>query len=470
MADKPIDSVPSGAMARGLRMAGLGLRLGARVALDRVNQVGMTEAHKKEHQREAFLAQTQQIVTEFGRLKGSVMKAGQMLSIFGEHFLPKEANDVLKTLQNQSTPVSFEAIEKILTGELGQVRRQTLEIDPKAIGTASIGQVHRARGPSGVDLALKVQYPGVRESIASDLKTLRRLLSMAKLVPRGPTLDPLFEEVEEMLVQETDYTQERVFTDRFRTQLADEPLYVVPKTFAAFSTQNILATSFEEGVALDGPEVRALSQSRRNGLGALALRLYFREFFELGRMQTDPHLGNYRVRIDPAGTEDKLVLLDFGATRLLHEDYVAGYRDLIRGSCNQVDAQILLGAKQLRLVREDDSPARKKAFCRLCVLICEGFSVQRTSDMDAALFEEGPHTYDFGKSKLPQRIAKLGAQSLSALGVRAPPRESIFLDRKLAGIFVMLSTLQVRLDARAILNDYLPLEGGDQDKDSPLLT
>jgi predicted unusual protein kinase regulating ubiquinone biosynthesis (AarF/ABC1/UbiB family) len=452
MATKTLTKIKSGVLSRGFAMARMTATLGAKAAAHAAANVLREPEAQKDSLRALLQSQAHTVAQELGQLKGSAMKAGQMLSMFGEHFLPPEANALLKVLQNQTPPVSWAAIDKALQAELGPERLAELEIDQKPLGTASLGQVHRAKvRASGRDIVLKVQYPGVAGAIDADIRTLRHLLSMARLIPKGNQLDPLFDEVKQMLTQEADYVQERLHTERFRAALADDARYVVPHTLPRYCTTRVLATTFEAGVAVDGPEVAALALPRRNALAIAALSLYLRELFVLRQVQTDPHFGNYRVRLGDGGaTPDRLVLLDFGAVREVPEAYMSGYRDLIAGSCNVQPEQLIRGAETLGLMRPDDTQARHDAFVRLCYLFTEPFGLPQTPGMRRDLFD-ADGAYDFGHSDLPSRVARLASQSVAALGLRAPPRESIFLDRKLAGVFIFMSTLKACFAGRPVL-------------------
>jgi predicted unusual protein kinase regulating ubiquinone biosynthesis (AarF/ABC1/UbiB family) len=457
MAKKPLTKIKSGVFSRGFAMARMTATLSARAAAHAAANALRKDDHKQDSLRVFLSSQAQTIADELGQLKGSAMKAGQMLSMFGEHFLPPEANLLLKKLQNQTTPVSWSAIDKALQAELGAERLGELDIDQTPLGTASLGQVHKAVvKATGQHIVLKVQYPGVAGAVDADIRTLRRLLSMARLIPQSSELDPLFDEVKEMLTQEADYAQERLHTERFRAALLDDARFVVPTTIGRYCTGKVLATSFEQGVAVDGPEVAALPLQRRNALAQSALSLYLKELFVLRRVQTDPHFGNYRVRLGEAQMPDRLVLLDFGAVRVVSEDYVRGYRDLIAGSCDNKPEQCLAGATVLGLMRPDDTKARCDAFVALCHLFCEPFCVASTPGLRRDLFLPSG-AYDFGASDLPARVARLAAQSVGAMGLRAPPRESLFLDRKLAGVFIFMSTLKACFVGRPVLKEAVPL-------------
>ena len=274
------------APSRGLALAKVSVSAGAKAAGHAMGNWFADDASKPERLRSMLMSQVKLLSHELGQLKGSAMKVGQMLSMYGEHFLPAEANALLKTLQSQSPPLAWAPIEKVLKRQLKPEVLARLEIEHDALASASLGQVHRARvTATGEWLALKVQYPGVDQAIEGDIRALGVSLTLSKLIPKGPAYDELFKEVRQMLHQEVDYSREAEQTREFAEALKDDPRFVVPRVFEEFSTKRVLATSLEAGVPVDGPEVLGLPLERRNAIAMLGMELYFRELFELGMMR-----------------------------------------------------------------------------------------------------------------------------------------------------------------------------------------
>ncbi len=163
-------------MQRGMSLLGLTLASGVKYAGFTLGNL-LTNKEQRGERWDKFLAlQSSMLVEELGRLKGSIMKAGQMLSVYGEHFFPPEVNRILKTLQMQSRAVSWDEMAKVLVAQLGDEILSELHIDPEPLAAASMGQVYRAtHKESGEVLAIKVQYPGVDKAIDSDLNTLNKI-------------------------------------------------------------------------------------------------------------------------------------------------------------------------------------------------------------------------------------------------------------------------------------------------------
>src|SRR5690606_1368105 len=127
---------------------------------------------------------------------------------------------------------------------------------------------------------------------------LKSILSLSQLVPKGPSFDEIFKEIRMMLHYEADYRRELQMLQQYQEWLKDDPRFVIPKAYPEFSSKRVLAMSLEEGMAVDSPQVTALDQQRKNKLGAAMLELLFCEIFQWRAVQTDPHFGNYKIRLD----------------------------------------------------------------------------------------------------------------------------------------------------------------------------
>lgn len=449
-----LDKIHSSVFMRGLSLARMTLNTSAQLATHGVSTLFSSEEKKAENWRNLLKGQAKIIANELGQLKGSLMKAGQLLSMYGEHFLPPEANEMLKSLQGESQALDWKTIELELRKNLPKEKYNELEIDPDPIGSASLGQVHKARIRStGEIIALKVQYPGVQKAIDSDLRALKSIFSMMKFVPRGKVTDQLFEEVRDMLVQETNYAQEADETEKYRALLGPDPRYVVPRVYREFCGPRVIATSYERGIKPDEKLVLGLSQERRNRLCLSFLDLYFRELFEWGVVQTDPHLGNYRVRISPTG-QDQLVLFDFGAVRHYPQSFLQPYYRMVRSSYLNDREALKDAALELNFVKAGDSDQLRSFFEEFCLTMVEPFLAH--DDERNRLGRVAPNgEYDWGTSDLPQRLTRIIFQMIQTFELRPPPREILFLDRKTGGVFIFLKVLGAKINARDMLLKYL---------------
>lgn len=453
---KAIKSIKSGPLARGISLARAGLRASVNLGSYSLSSLLASGERRQELRQQLLTEQAQLLARELGRLKGSVMKLGQLLALYGEQFLlPPEVVAALRTLQDNSAPLEWEVLKPVLEQELDSRRLAELEIDPEPLAAASLGQVHRARRPrDGLELCIKIQYPGVAESIDSDLNTLGTLLLFAQVLPAGFNLNEMLAEVRQMLAREIDYEQERQTTERFRRLLQGDNRFRVPETFADYSTQRILTTSYEPGLTVDGPQTRSLDQARRNRLGAAALELFLREFFDWNLVQTDPHFGNYRLRPDPTGEQDRLILLDFGAVRQFPDAFRFPYYELVRAAFWGDKERLWQAAVELNFMPANAPQAALERFAEMCFLIIEPFTAADSQESAASLFNAAGE-YRWGASDLPQRVALAASKASLSFSFRVPPKEFIFLHRKLGGVFVFLAELDVELDARPLLLPYM---------------
>lgn len=436
---------------RNIALTKLGFGAGTRIVTHSLMNVFRGDIERSDANREFYREQAQVLADELGKLKGSVMKAGQMLSLVGQYFLPEEAVAVLADLQDDTPPVDWRVVAPMLERNLGRARLAELEIDHQPIAAASLGQAHRARiKADGTEVVVKIQYPGVADSIDSDIKTLSRLLLMTRLAPKGLSLDATFAEVREMLRREVDYVAEAGFTREFGRRLEDDTRFVVPTVFDAYSADHVLTTRYESGVSIRDASVLALPLARRNALGLAFVELFVREFFEWGTVQTDPNFGNYRFRLGGGAPDDRIVLLDFGATRRYERGFVRSYGEIVAGALHRDRARIQQGAVDIGLMQPDFPEPVQRAFAEMCEMIVEPFSLPDDPRVPADL-RNAQGEYRWGASKLPMRVANVAARNSISRYFRVPPREIVFLHRRLAGVFIMLATLQVELNARAPL-------------------
>jgi len=396
----------------------------------------------QENWNEFLIQQAEMISNELGELKGSLQKVGQVMSLYGERILPPEANQFLKKLQNQSPPLVWTEVEKILLKEWGKEKISQLEIDPVPVGSASLGQVHRAwQKNTGQEIALKIKYPGVEEAIESDLKILKKILSLAGLVPRNLDFQVVLDEAKKMLTQEADYQREAELLKEYQKLLGNDERYIVPGVISDWSSSQVLAMSFEGGLALDDPQIESLSQERKNKLALNYFDLFMREITQFGKVQTDPHFGNYQIRLDPQGQRDQWVLYDFGALRDLEADFWEPYLRMLRASFLQDEIEIHKALVELGLLATFEKTDYAEALIELCLMASE------------PVLCEGP--YDWETSDLPERVLKRAKPFWWDKNVRLPPQAMLSLDRKVGGVFTVLVKLKAKIHTKSLVQGYL---------------
>ncbi len=477
-----IDGLETRPFFRNLAISRLGVGVGLRFGGHLLGNVFRDARGRERADREFYRAQARALADELGRLKGSAMKAGQLLALFGQHFLPPEALATLSQLNELSRPVAWATLAPVLRRAIGRERMDELDIDETPIGAASLGQVHRAtRKSDGAQLCLKIQYPGVAEAIDSDVTSLERLLLLSRLAPRDLDLAPLFTELRRLLRNEADYARERRYTEDYARRLAGDPRFVVPRIYPDYCTPRVLAMSYEEGHGVLDDAVQALPAERRNALAWALVELFLGEFFDWGMVQTDPNFGNFRFRIggrtpdhaegagvgdpaqgirSPSPDSDRIVLLDFGAVRRFPPHFVDGYRDIVGGALTRDRARVVRGATDLRMLRLDLPPAVHDSYARACEIIVEPFNDHARDGTPPRLLN-GAGAYRWRDSDMLARASAATARSAMTVHFRLPPPELVFLNRRLMGTFLMLGALGAELNARPLLLKALRLPPAD---------
>lgn len=450
---KKLDRIKSNIFSRTVSLAKFSIGAGAGLAGQGLNKIFKNESENEVHWNDFITDQAEKFTKEVGELKGSIMKAGQMLSMYGEHFFPPEVNKYFKTLQQDSPALKWQAIEPLILKYLGSEKYAELDIDNEPLACASLGQVHKATiKKTGESVAIKIQYPYVDKAIDSDLRAIKTFIQFLNILPKETSLDSVFEEIKEMLLQESDYEQEARKTELFRTRLVDDNRFIVPKVYPEYSNKRILTTSFERGLRIEDPLIQSLSQSRRNQLANHFLDLYFHELFIWKELQTDPHAGNYKVRISADGV-DQWVLFDFGATRSYPDEFLKAYYRMIKGALISDQEMLRSAAKNLKFIYDTDDPELIEKFEVFCEQTIEPFLNPNDPRQKGPMDAEG--NYDWKNTDLPQRLSKQVLDIIKNHKWRTPPREILFLDRKTGGVFIIMALLKSKMKARPLFMKYL---------------
>jgi len=450
--DKPLHQLKTGAFSRRLALSTLGLRYGSRALRQSMWQrvSGNDDA--------ALAKRTENIdffVSELGRLKGSVVKIGQMMATYGDYMMPPEVADALHNLEDNTQAMAWPVIAKVLQKELGANVLAELEIDPEPLAAASLGQVHRAvLRKSGEALCIKVQYPGVEDTIDADFNAVLRLLKISRLLSSTRNIDDWFGDIRLLLHKEVDYEQERRDLDFVGKSLAGDDRFVVPKSYPAFSTRRVLTMSYEAADSVNSAAVAALAQARRDRLGSAVLDVFLTELFQWRRMQTDPNFGNFRVRIDPKGQSDKLVLLDFGAMRMLPDTFANEFCAMMIAAYQRDRPQFLAKSLSLGFMKVHFPQTVLDNFVDIGIDIAEPLRTPDASVPACAVNANGQ--YHWRDSGLPKRIAKRAIAASISKYFALPPKDFLYVMRKLMGVYALISLLDAQFTADTALLKYLP--------------
>ena len=453
--NEKLKQLKTSSMDRRLSIAKASLLAGTRWAASSATSIFSSEEDKEKKRKQAMKEQAEYLVAEIGKLKGSIVKIGQMMALYGEHFLPEEITQALNTLNNQTVALDWPAIKTQLVRQLGS-KLDDLNIDHEPLGTASLAQVHRAtRKSDGLELVLKIQYPGVASAIDSDMSLFKNMLKLTRIVPQTREFDQWFDEVREMMHREVNYRIEAETTRRFAARLKEDPRYSVPQIIDDYCTDQVLCMTFERGVPINSPVMLSLPQERRNKLGEASLEIAVREIFEWGEMQTDPNFGNYLVRLgDGENIQDKIVLLDFGAIRQFDAQLLKVARNLIKAGYDH-NAETMVNAMTGYEFFDGMPLSIKPDMAKVFLLATEAFSSKENNpDLPEGVMDD-LQRYDWKKSQLHSRVMQRASKSMASRYFSVPPKEFMFISRKFIGAYTFMTVIEAKTNVRKMITAFI---------------
>lgn len=450
-----IDSLKTSGFDRRMSIAKTSLNIGRRWAGNSVSGMFLNKEARTARNQAFMEAQASYLASELGKLKGSVVKIGQMLAIYGEHILPPEITRALQTLNDDTATLTWPTIEQTLRQLLGE-KLNELDVDPVPIGTASLAQVHRATVlATGEQVVLKIQYPGVADAINSDLALFKRLLKVSNIVPQTRALDAWFEEIRDLLHHEVDYEAEAATTERFYDRLSNDPRYIVPKINRNYSKKRLLCMSYEPGITVVSEALQLLPHERRSAIGQAAIEIMMQEIFVWGEMQTDPNFGNYLVRVSESTDDiDKLVLLDFGAIRQFNSNLLTIARGLLRAGYHHNHQAMTLAMTGYDFFDSMSDKVRSD-IASLFLLATEPFSdPEKNDDIPTDCLDE-QNRYIWANSKLHSRLSTKATRAMQSFEFNLPPKEFMFISRKFIGAYTFLTVLDAHTNPSTLVKPYL---------------
>jgi len=377
-------------------------------------------------------ANARRVADQLAQLRGAAMKVGQLLSMDAGELLPPELAEILSRLRADAIPMPMSQVVAVLNANWGEGwDRHFRQFSFTPMAAASIGQVHFGQRKDGRHLAIKIQYPGVRRSIESDVDNVASLLRVSGLLPSSLDIKSLLDDAKRQLHDEADYRREGACMMQFASLLADSDEFMLPEMHDDLTTENILAMTRLDGVALDS--LTHLDQGERDRIVSQLFRLLFREIFEFKLIQTDPNFANYQY----AAESRRVILLDFGATRAYGDAMVDAYRRLMRAAIAGDRAGMNEAAEDIGYFQADIKAHQREQVLDIFALACEPL---RHSGL-----------YDFGNTDLAPRIRDAGM----VLGRdrdfwHTPPADALFLHRKLGGLYLLATKLKARVPAQEI--------------------
>ncbi|WP_087017408.1 ABC1 kinase family protein [Thaumasiovibrio subtropicus] len=376
-----------------------------------------------------------QVAQKLSQMRGAAMKVGQLLSMDGGDLLPAELSQCMAILREGANPMAHGQLVGVMEREWGAHWLETLSgFDLRPFAAASIGQVHKGYREDGQALAVKVQYPGVRESIDSDVDNVIALLRATGLLPKGVDLQPLIEEAKQQLHAETDYLREADMLHQYQQCVTGLAGFLLPEVEQALTTENVLAMTYVEGDPIESLEMA--DQAIRNSVVTRLYQLLFKELFEFHFMQTDPNFANYRY----ATASDKIVLLDFGASRAFSYQVVDGYRRLLIAGQSGNRAGMLAALRQIGFLSAPVSARQQALILDVFEIACEPLRI----DGD----------FNFADHDLVQRMKALG-EHISHDEWHSPPVDAMFIHRKIGGMYLLAARLKAQVNLKAIADVHL---------------
>ena len=370
-------------------------------------------------------------------MRGAAMKVGQLLSMDSGQLLPPQLSELLARLRGDAHAMPLGQVAATLKDAWGEGwENQFSRFSFTPLAAASIGQVHDATLKDGRRLAIKIQYPGIRASIDSDVDNVATLLRLSKLLPDGMNIEPLLAEAKAQLHAEADYEREAIALKEFAGHVTTDMRFDLPEVVDALTTGQVLCMQF-----LDGQPVESLAEApsaERNAAAVSLTELALREVFTWGLVQTDPNFANYLY-----DTRNKRIqLLDFGATREYAPECRERLRDLLRACINGSDEDVNSCAAAVGYTDPSDPPGYTKSVNTLL----------RTATEPA----RGDGRYDFSQSDLALRMKDLVVEMRTRDGyARIPPPQVLFLHRKLGGLYLLLSRLRASVPVGELVTQVL---------------
>jgi predicted unusual protein kinase regulating ubiquinone biosynthesis (AarF/ABC1/UbiB family) len=371
-------------------------------------------------------------------LKGSALKVAQMLSM-DKNFLPQAYVEKFSLSQFSVPPLSAPLVLKTFKTNLGRSPYEIFDdFNPNSVNAASIGQVHKAT-KNGKNLAVKIQYPGVANSISSDLALVKPIaIRMFNL--QGKDSDKYFKEVEDKLIEETNYLLELKQSQEVVAACNKIENLVFPEYYPEYSTEKIITMDWMTGIHLSEFASINKDQEIGNKIGQALWDFYMYQIHILKKVHADPHPGNFMVN-----NENQLIALDFGCMKSIPNDFYIPYFQLI--DKNIINSPKLFSDKlfELEILRVDDSNEEVAYFTSMFYDLLSLFTKP---------FQEA--TFDFSDSEFFEDIAKLGERfandtNLRKMNGNRGSKHFIYMNRTFFGLY----NLMYDLKAKIVVNQFL---------------
>jgi len=314
--------IPGGRLGRVARLGRLSAYLATSWLGSRLRRLFMSRAGRIRYDEARRRADAEAVTRTMGEMKGVVMKLGQMMSFVSDGLAP-EYRAALQSLQSAAPPMEFPAIRDVAERELGMpLERAFARFDVEPLAAASIGQVHRARLPSGEEVAVKVQYPGVADAIRADLGNAAFLYRIVALFYPSLEPGPIIDELRSRISEELDYAVEARNQRAFRALYDGHPFIRIPRVYGSHSSARVLTTEFVTGRRF--AELVDADAATRNRVAEILYRFVFGSINRHGVFNADPQPGNYLY--DDHG---RVAFLDYGCVKYVPEPMLTTWNRMV---------------------------------------------------------------------------------------------------------------------------------------------
>ena len=436
------DDLITSAFGRLVKVGGLVGRVGVSVLGEQAVGLLRDGPTKQLKKAENMIRNAARIADTLGEMKGAAMKVGQMLSLH-EGLLPPEVSAVLSVLQKQAPSVSFDVMEHELRRELENFDALFESLEPDAFAAASIGQVHRGVLRDGREVAVKIQYPRADQMVEADLKNLKTLLGNLVSLVTDIDFEPIWKEVKERLLEELDYRTEAENIRRIAAMHADLPEIIVPDVVQEATTRRVLTMGYVDGIPPGEAVSDRYPQQLKDEWGVTLFEFTLRGLFEHRFLHADPNFANFAFREDGA-----VAVYDYGCMKEIPVVIAAGYAGLMDAVIHKRKAAIPKILRDMGVFKEGGVPLPRDL-------------TDPYVDLVQDIVRASP-PYTFGEDdSIYDTIYELGMSNWqNATDIRFP-RDMVFIDRTLAGLFGNLGKLRATGPWRKLIRKYtgVPSEG-----------
>ncbi|RXP61924.1 AarF/ABC1/UbiB kinase family protein [Lutibacter sp. HS1-25] len=425
---KTIDTIPVSKIQRASKLVQTGAKVGVNYLKYYGDKMINPEIEAKERLNKN---NAEDIYDGLKKMKGSALKVAQMLSM-EKSILPQAYVEKFSLSQFSVPPLSAPLVVKTFKNYFGKSPNELFDtFNSNSVNAASIGQVHKAT-KNGKNLAVKIQYPGIANSISSDLALVKPIaISMFNI--KGKDSDKYFKEVEDKLIEETNYFLEMKQSKEISAACAHIPNLLFPKYYEAFSSEKILTMDWMQGEHLSEFTAHNKDQEKSNKLGQALWDFYMYQIHQLKKVHADPHPGNFLI-----SENSELIAIDFGCMKTIPDEFYITYFELAKKE-NINNTQLFKDTLfELEILRTDDSEEELVFFTAMFY------------DM-LSLFTQPFHqeTFDFSNPVFFKQIADLGERyskstELKNMNGNRGSKHFIYINRTFFGLYNLMFDLKAK--------------------------